>query len=99
MTKLIPALILLLAGCTPAASDIDELAREYLFLELSMGLHDKAHVDAYFGPGEIRTAAEDAALTPEQILAASRDLSLPPPTSHPLQPCRRPRAWRPPQAA
>ena len=75
MTKLIPVLLLLLAACTPAPPDMDELAREYLYLELSMGLHDPAHVDAYFGPEEIRTAAEETALTLDQILAASQDLA------------------------
>ena len=75
MTKLIPVLLLLLAACTPAPPDMDELAREYLYLELSMGLHDPAHVDAYFGPEEIRTAAEETALTLDQILAASQKLA------------------------
>jgi len=75
MTKLIPVLLLLLAACTPAPPDMDELAREYLYLELSMGLHDPAHVDAYFGPEEIRTAAEETALTLDQILTASKDLA------------------------
>ncbi|MDH3548738.1 MAG: hypothetical protein OEQ16_05270 [Gammaproteobacteria bacterium] len=75
MTKLIPVLLLLLTACTPAPPDMDELAREYLYLELSMGLHDPAHVDAYFGPEEIRTAAEETALTLDQILAASQDLA------------------------
>ena len=54
---------------------MDELAREYLFLELSMGLHDSGHVDAYFGPEELRTAAEEAALSLDQVLAASADLA------------------------
>ena len=75
MTKLIPVLLLLLAACTPVPPDMDELAREYLYLELSMGLHDPAHVDAYFGPEEIRTAAEETALTLDQILAASQKLA------------------------
>ena len=54
---------------------MDELAREYLFLELSMGLHDSGHVDAYFGPEELRTAAEEAALSLDQVLAASAELA------------------------
>ena len=77
MTKYFPTLCcaLLLAACGPAAPDMDELAREYLFLELSMGLHDSGHVDAYFGPEELRTAAEESALSLDQILAASADLA------------------------
>jgi hypothetical protein len=45
-----------LAACTADVGtpetgvDMDQIAREYLFLELGMGLHDEAHVDAYFGP-------------------------------------------------
>jgi len=54
---------------------MDELAQEYLYLELSMGLHDGGHVDAYFGPGELQTAAEQTALSLDQILKASQDLS------------------------
>ncbi len=54
---------------------MDELAREYLYLELSMGLHDSSHVDAYFGPEELRAAAEESALSLDQILAASADLA------------------------
>ena len=77
MTKRIAglALGLMLSACTPPAPSMDDLAREYLFLDLSMGLHDKAHVDAYFGPAEIRTAAEEAALGLDDILVASKDLA------------------------
>ena len=49
------------------AGDLGTLAAEYLFLELSMGLHDSAHVDAYFGPEEIRANAESAALPLTEI--------------------------------
>ncbi len=63
---------IVVAGCskepveTPAG-DLDTLAAQYLFLELSMGLHDGAHVDAYFGPEEIRANAESAALPLAEI--------------------------------
>ena len=66
---------LLLGACTPSAPDLDELAREYLFLELSMGQHDAAHVDAYFGPDELRDAAADTALSLDEIRVASGDLA------------------------
>ncbi len=49
------------------AIDMNSLANEYLFLELSMGWHDNAHVDAYFGPEEIRTAANEAQLSLDEI--------------------------------
>jgi len=62
----------LAAACSdePVATptgDLGTLAAEYLFLELSMGLHDGAHVDAYFGPKEIRARAESAALPLTEI--------------------------------
>ncbi len=68
-------LLLTLSACSQPPPDIDELAREYLFLELSMGLHDKAHVDAYFGPDELKARAEEKALSLDDILVASQDLS------------------------
>ncbi len=58
-----------------ATAALDELAREYLFLELSMGQHDPDHVDAYFGPEDIRQAAVDAALPLAEIEARANDLS------------------------
>ena len=66
------SLALLLAACNGAppatpVEDLDALAAEYLFLELSMGLHDGAHVDAYFGPEEIRANAELGALPLAEI--------------------------------
>ena len=54
---------------------VDELANEYLFLELSMGLHDKAHVDAYFGPEAFREAAATEAMSLDDIRLAATDLS------------------------
>ncbi len=57
-----------------SAGTIDELARDYLLLELSMGLHDPNHVDAYFGPPEIKNAAAAADLGLDEILAASATL-------------------------
>jgi hypothetical protein len=76
MNKLLPlALLLMLSSCGMPQPDIDEFAREYLFLELSMGLHDAAHVDAYFGPEQFRTQAEESALSLDQILTASADLA------------------------
>ncbi len=67
-------LTLAVSACGQSQPDVDELAREYLFLELSMGLHDKAHVDAYFGPDELKGTAEEQALSLDAILAASQDL-------------------------
>ncbi len=66
---------LLLPACAAPAPDLDELAREYLFLELSMGRHDPAHVDAYFGPAKLQDAAEATALSLDDILRAAADLA------------------------
>ena len=68
-------LLLALSACGKSQPDLDMLAQEYLFLELSMGLHDKAHVDAYFGPEELRAAATENALSLDQLLTASADLT------------------------
>ncbi|MGB5629576.1 MAG: hypothetical protein WBM57_09410 [Woeseiaceae bacterium] len=77
MTKqlLICAAALAITACGPGPADVDEFAQEYLYLELSMGLHDPNHVDAYFGPEALKSAAEDTALSLEQILEASKDLA------------------------
>ncbi len=70
-----------LAACTadvgsPETSiDMDQVAHEYLFLELSMGLHDEAHVDAYFGPEEIRSKAADAKLSLADIDRRAAELA------------------------
>jgi len=77
---------------TPA-SDLDTLAAEYLLLELSMGLHDGAHVDAYFGPQEIRASAESAALPLAEIESrastlATRLLNWPVEPADAMQPAR-----------
>lgn len=60
---LLPVLLAACGGEPPAApaQTLDTLAADYLFLELSMALHDAAHVDAYFGPAEIRDSAGRAA--------------------------------------
>jgi hypothetical protein len=55
-------------------ADLNVLANEYLFLELSMGWHDTAHVDAYFGPEEIRLAANEAQLSLDEIQARALNL-------------------------
>ena len=41
--------------------------QEYLFLELSMGMHDPAQVDAYFGPERLQQQAEAEAITLDEI--------------------------------
>lgn len=68
----------LIACANERSPDMDELVREYLFLELSMGNIDGGHVDAYFGPGDIKTQADQAGLSLDEIRAraAALDKSL-----------------------
>ena len=77
-------LTVVLAGCgrpdgetTPPgpAVTVDDLAAEYLYLELAMGEIDKAHVDAYFGPEAIRERARADAPPLEAIRQAARELA------------------------
>lgn len=83
MNRLIVAAALSLAvlSCTQSADEvappanIDKLAREYVLLELAMGQHDANHVDAYFGPAELKSAADSAKLSRDEILAASARLT------------------------
>ncbi len=73
------AILPMLCACSPppaeAVLDIDQLAGEYLFLELSMGTHDQNHVDAYFGPDSIKSNAVEAQLTLDTIQERSAQLS------------------------
>lgn len=57
------------------SGDMAAHADEYLFLELSMSLHDEGHVDAYFGPEEIMARATGSALTLDEIETRSNTLA------------------------
>ena len=48
---------------------------EYLFLELSMGLHDPAQVDAYFGPEQLQKQAETEQLSLDEIAQRATKLT------------------------
>jgi hypothetical protein len=62
-------------GTPETMIDMDQIAHEYLLLELSMGLHDQAHVDAYFGPEEIRSEAADRKLSLVEIDRRAAELA------------------------
>lgn len=70
----IPAAILALASYAQA-SEMKPLAEEYLLLELSMGQHDPAQVDAYFGPETLKAQAEEQAVPLEEIEQRARALT------------------------
>lgn len=80
--------LLLAGGCTPSvpADPLDEIAHEYLLLELGMGLHDPDHVDAFFGPAELQREAQAAGrslaeLDDLAVTLADRIAALPPATA------------------
>ena len=62
MKKLLPLLALALSACatTPAPPTLDQLARDYLAVQLAIGEKDPGYVDAYYGPDELATAAKAA---------------------------------------
>lgn len=49
------------------ARNLDDLARDYLLLALSLGTHIDGLVDAYYGPQELREQAEARQVTPAQL--------------------------------
>lgn len=84
MYGLILATSIVLAACHVTENDpvvedaqqpMSELVNEYLLLELSMGLHDPDHVDAYYGPEELREQAASESLSLDAIDARATKLS------------------------
>jgi len=61
-------------GAVEAIVSNDELAKQYVFLELAMGEIDSNHVDAYYGPDELRESARTQALSLEQIRRQAAEL-------------------------
>ena len=67
--------IAIFTSCTKNSEKIyqnnvfDKTVENYLFIELTMGLHDKNHVDAYFGPESIQTAAKREKIPLEAIMS------------------------------
>ncbi|MEL7311740.1 MAG: hypothetical protein AAFN07_09540 [Pseudomonadota bacterium] len=70
------------AGCgadapqtTANPQTLDQLARDYLVLELAMGQIDAAHVDAYFGPDALLEQARSNGWTLAQIDRGAAELN------------------------
>jgi len=60
----------------PASSQaLNEVADAYVKLSLEIGTHEDGYIDAYYGPAEIKTAAEAAPRDKDVLLAATRALS------------------------
>ncbi len=53
---------------------VNDIASDYVVLELAMAAHDPAHVDAYFGPEALRARAEAQPLSPVAIAAQAAAL-------------------------
>jgi hypothetical protein len=50
-----------------AGDPMAQISREYVRLVLAMGAHDKDYVDAYYGPDDLKTEAEKAKLSLDDI--------------------------------
>ncbi len=80
LKKVIPAFLTATLGFSLSAnahedvSDVDDLAREYVQLSLAMGQHDKAFVDAYYGPEKWAKQASQEKLSLDKILARTQAL-------------------------
>ena len=59
---------------TAATQAIDEMAATYLRLTLEIGTHEAGYIDAYYGPPELKTAAETTPRDKPALLAATRAL-------------------------
>jgi hypothetical protein len=64
--------LLLLSACAsvpPDAAVLDDVAKRYVVLALSMGHHDADYVDAYYGPDSLRALADRDTLALPAITA------------------------------
>lgn len=54
---------------------LNDIAAAYLRLTLEIGTHEDGYIDAYYGPADLRRAAEAAPRDKAALLAATRDLT------------------------
>ncbi|MGB3167650.1 MAG: hypothetical protein WBA68_12835 [Alteraurantiacibacter sp.] len=77
---LLAAAALSLPSCSTmpniAQPSVDDLARQYLAVQLAIGEKDPGYVDAYYGPEELKTAAEAADNATTLPMLQSRVLAL-----------------------
>lgn len=69
--------VIALAACAPAAPtapNLDAIATRYVVLALSMGHHDPAYVDAYYGPDSLKTQADADSLSLDAIRVSADSL-------------------------
>jgi hypothetical protein len=78
LTKAWQPVAMLFLLVTPAswtlAQTLDQLAQDYVVLELAMAEHDPAHVDAYYGPEALREKARAMGWTPLEIAGRAKTL-------------------------
>ncbi len=61
---------------TPASAQaMNDIAVAYVRLSLEIGTHEDGYIDAYYGPADVKKAAEAAPRDKAALLAATRDLS------------------------
>jgi hypothetical protein len=68
----------LLIGCVarrPAGDSLDEIAKDYVQLQLEIGEREPGYIDAYYGPTEWQDAAKAAPRSIADLAAAAADLS------------------------
>jgi hypothetical protein len=67
MTRMVASAVAILAGVLMTNDSMTQISRDYVRLVLAMGGHDTDFVDAYYGPADIKTEAEKAALSLDEI--------------------------------
>jgi hypothetical protein len=69
---------ILLSGCVsrgPSGDSLDEIAKDYVQLQLEIGEREPGYIDAYHGPAEWQEAAKTAPRSLAELAAAAADLS------------------------
>ena len=67
MIRMVACAVAVLASALMANDSMTQISRDYVRLVLAMGMHDKDYVDAYYGPADVKTEAEKAALSLDDI--------------------------------
>ena len=71
-------LALALAGCVPngtGGDSLDEIAKDYVQMQLEIGEREPGYIDAYYGPAEWQVAAKAAPRSLSDLSKAADDLS------------------------
>lgn len=69
MLALVLAFGVVAAPVAAQPDSLDSIARDYVRLQLEIGARDEGYIDAYYGPAEIRQAAEASPRPVEQLEA------------------------------